>query len=177
MRSKILIFLALAFFTCFANADNAITFSPGLPKPWIVSSSQMVPGTNTVNGDTYAAQVTVLQDPTNLTMMLISVAPAAAVQTTNNLTLEARNWVHSVLSRFGETLRLTISRLELKTENKKTFAETAFTIQLQDTSFSGISRYEIANTNAIGWVAFGPNEGIETNKTVLKIAASIHLHK
>jgi len=177
MRSKILIFLALAFFTCFAHADNAITFSPGLPKPWVLSSSQIVPGTNTITRNTYNAHVTVLQDPTNLTMMLISVAPAAAVKTTNNLTLEARNWVHSVLNRFGESLQVTISRLELKTENKKTFAETAFTIQLQDTSYFGISRYEIANTNAIGWVAFGPNSGIETNKIVLRIAGSVRVKK
>jgi hypothetical protein len=177
MRPKFLIFLVLAFFAGFAHADNAITFSPGLPKPWVQLSSQLLPGTNIVTHETYGAHITVLRNTTNLTTMMISVTPATAAQTTNNLAQEAGNWVHSVLSRFGENLNFTISRLDIKTENKKTFAETAFTIQLQDTSMFGISRYEIANTNAIGWVAFGANTGIETDKTVLKIAGSIRVGK
>ena len=177
MRLKILVFLALAFSGCFAHADNAITFSPGLPKPWVLLSSQLLPGTNTVTHDTFADNITVLRDTTNLTTMLISVAPAAAAQTTSNLTSDAGNWVHSVISRFGENLNVVISRLDLKTENKKTFAEEAFTIQLQDTSLFGICRYEIANSNAIRWVAFGADAGIETNKTVLKIAGSIRVRK
>jgi hypothetical protein len=177
MRPKFLIFLVLAFFAYFAHADNAITFSSGLPKPWVQLSSQTLPGTNTVTHETFGANITVLQDPSNLTTMMISVAPAAAAQTTNNLTVEAGNWVHSVLSRFGENLNFTISRLDIKTENKRTFAETAFTIQLQDASMFGISRYEIANTNVISWVAFGAKEGIETNKTVLKIAGSIRVRR
>jgi len=177
MRPKFLIFLVLAFLACFAHADNAITFSPGLPKPWVQLSSQILPGTNIVTHETFGVNITVLQETKNLTTMMISVAPRAAAQTTNNLAQEAASWVHSVLSRFGENLNFTISKMDVKTENKKTFAETAFTIQLQDTSMFGLSRYEIANTNAIGWVAFGANTGIETNKTVLKIAGSIRVRK
>src|SRR5438105_15678853 len=114
MRPKLLIFLALALFAGFAHADNAITFSAALPKPWVLLSSQLLPGTNTVTHETFGANITVLQDTTNLTTLLISVAPAAATQSTNNLTLEARGWIHSVLSRFGENLNLVISRLDLK---------------------------------------------------------------
>lgn len=177
MRLKILIFLALAFLAGHAHADNAITFSPALPKPWVQLSSQLLPGTNTVTHETFGVNITVLQETTNLTTMLVSVAPRAASQTTNDLTVEARDWILSVLNRFNENLHVAISRSDLKTENKRTFAETAFTIQMQDTSLSGISRYEIANSNAIGWVAFGANPGIETNKMVMKIAGSIRVQK
>jgi hypothetical protein len=177
MRAKLVILLVLAFFGNFAHAENGITFSRSLPRPWTLLSSQTIPGTNTVSHDSFTDNITVLRDTTNLTTMMISVAPAAAAQTTNNLALEAQNWLHSVLSRFGENLNLEFSRLEIKTENQQTFAEAAFRIQLQDATLFGISRYEIAKTNAIGWVAFGGSADIETNKTVLGIAASIRLRK
>ena len=177
MQTKLVIFLVLTFFSCFAQADNAITFSASLPKPWVLLSSQAIPGTNTETHDTFTANITVLQDTTNLTTMMISAAPVSASQLTNNLALEARNWVNSVLNRFSENHNLTITRLLIKNEDKKTFAETAFTIQLQDATLFGISRYSIINTNAVGWVAFGGSSAIETNKTVLNIAGSIRLRK
>jgi hypothetical protein len=178
MLAKLSILLAVAFIAVFAHADNAITFSSKLPKNWVQLSSQTVPGTNTVTHDTYAADITVLQETTtNLTTMLISAAPAAAAQTTTNLSLEAANLIHSVLTRFGENVNFKISRLDLKTENKKTFAEAAFTVELQDTTLFGVARYEIVDKNAVGWVAFGANAGIETNKTVLGIAKSIKIRK
>src|SRR4051812_39235713 len=107
MRPKFLIFIALISLGCLAHADNAITFYQGLPRPWALLSSQAIPGTNAVTHVSFNANVTVIQDKTNLTTMMISVAPVAA-QSTNDLTLEARNWVHSVLSRFGENLNLGI---------------------------------------------------------------------
>jgi len=65
----------------------------------------------------------------------------------------------------------------VKNEDNKTFAETAFTIQLQDATLYGISRYSIVSTNAIGWVAFGRSDAIETNKVVLGIAGSVRIRK
>jgi hypothetical protein len=177
MRPKFLISLAVAFLGCFAHADNAITFSPGLPKPWTLLSSQTIPGTNTDTHASFTANITVIQDPKNLTTMLISVAPASAAQMTNNLAADASTWVQGVLNRFGETGNITITKVEVQNENHQTFAETAFTIQLQDTSLYGISRYSIVKTNAIGWVAFGASNAIETNKTVLGIAGSIRIRK
>jgi len=41
----------------------------------------------------------------------------------------------------------------------------------------GISRYSTVETNAIGWVAFGRSNAIETNKVVLSIAESVRIRK
>lgn len=177
MRTKLVIFLVLTFFACFAQAENAISFSPGLPKHWTLLSSQTVPGTNPVTHESFTENRTVVQDTTNLTTLLISAAPATASQLTNNLAVEARNWVDSVLNTFAENHNFSITKLVLKNENQKTFAETAFTIQLQDATLFGISRYSFVNTNAIGWVAFGRSAAIETNKVVLGIAESVRLRK
>jgi len=174
---KSAIFLMLALFAAFAHADNAILFSPRLPKPWTVLSSQTVPGTNNETHESFTANRTVVQDATNLTMMMISVAPATPSQLTNNLALEARNWVDAVLNTFAENHNFAITRLVIKNEDKKTFAETAFTIQLQDATLFGISRYSTVETNAIGWVAFGRSNAIETNKVVLSIAESVRIRK
>lgn len=177
MRTKLLVFLALMLFARFAHADNAITFSPPLPKPWTLLSSQSVPGTNTDTHESFTVNRTVVQDTTNLTTMMIFVAPATAAQLTNNLAVEARNWVDGVLNTFAENHNFAITRLVIKNEDKKTFAETAFTIQLQDATLFGISRYSMVNTNALGWVAFGRSDAIETNKVVLRIAGSVRVRK
>jgi len=178
MRMKLAIFLVLTFFACFAYADNVITFSPRLPRHWTLLSSQTIPGTNTETHGSFTDNRTVIQDTTsNMTTMMISVAPTTASQRTNNLALEARNWVDSVLNTFAENHNFAITRLVIKNEDQKTFAETAFTIQLQDATLYGISRYSMVNTNALGWVAFGRSNAIETNKIVLGIAASVRLRK
>jgi len=109
--------------------------------------------------------------------MMIFVAPATASQLTNNLALEARSWVNGVLNTFAENHNFAITRLVVKNEDKKTFAETAFTIQLQDATLYGISRYSMVDTNALGWVAFGRSNAIETNKIVLGIADSVRIRK
>ena len=164
-------------FARFAHADNAIIFSPGLPRHWTLLSSQTLPGTNTNTHASFTVNRTVIQDTTNLTTMMISVTPASASQLTNNLALEARNWVDSVLNEFAENHNFGITRLVIKNEDNKTFAETAFTIQLQDATLFGISRYSMVDTNAVGWVAFGRSNAIETNKVVLGIAGSVRLKK
>ena len=177
MRARFVIFLAVAFFAQFAPAQNAITFSPGLPKPWTQLSSQVIPGTNPITHDSITANITVVQDKTNLTTMLISVIPAASAEATNHLVADARDWIHGVLDGFAENHDYSISRLAVKTEDKKRFAETAFTVRLQDATLFGISRYAIVGTNAIGWVAFGRSTAIESNKVVLGIAASVKIKK
>jgi hypothetical protein len=176
MPKKLVIFLVVAFFAGFAHADNAITFH--LPRHWTLLSSQIVPGTNTDTHSSFSVNRTVLQDSTtNLTTMMIFAAPATVSQLTNNLAIEARNWVDGVLNEFAENHNFTITKLVVKNEDKKTFAETAFTIQLQDATLYGISRYSMVSTNAIGWVAFGRSTAIETNKVVLGIADSVRLQK
>ena len=177
MRTKLAIFLAAAFLACFAHADNAIIFSSRLPKPWTLLSSQTLPGTNTDTHSSFTANRTVLQDTTNLTTMMIFVAPATPSQLTNNLAVEARNWVDGVLNTFAERRNFAITKLVVKNEESKTFAETAFTIQLQDATLFGISRYSMVETNALGWVAFGRSNAIETNKVVLGIAESVRIRK
>ncbi len=177
MRTKFVIFLTLLFVAGLAHADNAITFSPPLPKPWTLLSSQTVPGTNTDTHESFTVNRTVVQNSTNLTTMMIFVAPATASQLTNNLALEARSWVDGVLNTFAENHNFAITRLVIRIEDKKTFAETAFTIQLQDATLFGISRYSMVNTNALGWVAFGRSDAIETNKVVLGIGESVRIRK
>ena len=178
MRTKLAIFLVLTFFARFVHADNAITFSPGLPRHWTQLSSQTIPGTNTETHASFSVNRTVVQDTTsNLTTMMISVTPATASQLTNNLAVEARNWVDAVLNEFAENHNFAVTRLVVKNEDQRTFAETAFTIQLQDATLYGISRYSMVNTNAVGWVAFGRSDAIETNKVVLGIAASVRIRK
>jgi len=174
---KLVFLIMLALVTRLAHADNAITFSGRLPKPWTLLSSQTIPGTNTETHESFTVNRTVLQDSTNLTTMMIFVAPATASQLTNNLALEARSWVNGVLNTFAENHNFAITRLVVKNEDKKTFAETAFTIQLQDATLYGISRYSMVDTNALGWVAFGRSNAIETNKIVLGIADSVRIRK
>lgn len=175
---KLAIFLVVAFFARLAHADNAITFSHRLPRHWTQLSSQTIPGTNTDTHSSFTVNRTVLQDTTtNLTTLMISAAPATASQLTNNLAIEARNWVDGVLNEFAENHNFTITKLVVKNEENKTFAETAFTIQLQDATLYGISRYSLVSTNAVGWVAFGRSNSIETNKVVLGIAESVRIRK
>src|ERR1700761_1520494 len=152
MRAKFLILVAVMFLLRGAHADNAITFSSALPKHWTQLSSQIIPGTNAVSHEAFNEHKTVLQDSTNLTTMMISVVPVPPQPATSDLALEAKSWVLSVLSRFGENGNIDITRSQVVKENKKTFAETAFSIELQDAKLWGISHYSIVNTNAIGWV-------------------------
>ena len=177
MRAKILIFIVAAFLARLAHAENAITFSPALPKPWVELSSKTIPGTNPVTHNPLTANITVLQDTTNLTTMMVSVIPIASPEATNNLAIDARNWVQGVVNGFAENHNVGMTQSVVRTENKKTFAETAFTIQMQDGVLFGISRYSIVKTNAIGWVAFDRSSSIETNKTVLRIVKSVRVRK
>ncbi len=178
MPTKLAVFLVVAFFARLARADNAITFSHSLPKHWTQLSSQTIPGTNPDTHSSFNGNITVLQDTTtNMTTMMISAIPATASQLTNNLATEARTWVNGVLNGFAENHNFTITKLVVKNEDNKTFAETAFTIQLQDATLYGISRYSIVSTDAIGWVAFGRSDAIETNKVVLGIAGSVRIRK
>jgi hypothetical protein len=162
-----------------AHADNAITFSPALPKAWRQLSSQAIPGTNPVTHDSLTANITVVQNTNNLTTLLISVIPIASPEATNNtnIAIDARNWIQGVLDGFAENHKADFSRFEIKTEKKQKFVEAAFRVQLQDAVLHGVSRYSISNTNAVGWVAFGGDPSVESNKTVFGIAASVKLRK
>ena len=82
-----------------------------------------------------------------------------------------------MLNGFAENHQANFSKFEVKTEKNQKFVESAFAVQLQDTMIHGVSRYSILNTNAIGWVAFGRDATIESNKTVFGIAASVKLRK
>ena len=177
MWLKSLIFLALALWAQFAQADNAITFSPALPKPWTQVSSQMAQGTNPLSQSPLIAHLTVVQNTTNQQSMMISVIPLTSADATNHIADDAKNWLQSVLNGIRENHAAQISKFEVKNEKKQPTVEAAFTIQLEDTVLCGISRYSISNTNAIAWVAFGGGPSIETNKVVLGIAASIRVRK
>ncbi len=177
MWLKSLIFLTLALLTQFAQADNAITFSPALPKPWTQVSSQTAQGTNPLSQSPLIAHLTVVQNTTNQQSMMISVIPLTSADATNHLADDAKNWLQSVLNGIRENHAAEISKFDVKTEKKQQVVETAFSIRLQDTVLCGISRYTIVKTNAIAWVAFGEDPSIETNKTVFGIAGSIRVRK
>jgi hypothetical protein len=85
--------------------------------------------------------------------------------------------VQGVLNGFAEDHKADFTKFLLKTEKNQTFIESAFAVQLRDSILHGVSRYSIANTNAIGWVAFGADPSVESNKTVFGIAASVKLRK
>jgi hypothetical protein len=175
MRAIFLSFPALALFASLAHAENAITFSPALPKPWAQISSQVVPGTNAVSQTPITANITVVQNTTNLQSMMISVIPLASPEATNHLADDARNWLQSILNGIHESHVVQVTQFEPKSGKKQQVVGAAFTLQLQDTMLCGISRYSIVKTNAIAWVAFGPDPSIESNKVVMGIAASIRV--
>ncbi|HWC61708.1 MAG TPA: hypothetical protein VHC44_18610 [Verrucomicrobiae bacterium] len=171
-------FLALTLFMPLAHAENAITFSPALPRPWTQVSSQIVPATNPISQSPLTTHITVVENATNLQSMMISVIPQVpADAATNHLAVDASNWLRGVLNGIPENHATQVSKFAVKTEKKQQVMEASFTVQLRDAVLCGTSRYSISNTNAIGWVAFGPDPSIETNKVVLRIAASIRVRK
>jgi len=176
MRLNFVILLALALLSPLARAENAITFSPALPKPWAEISSQVVPGKDPVSQRPLNAHLTVVQNKTNLHSMMISVIPLASAEATNHITEDAKNWLQSILNGMRENHAANISVFEIKNEKQPTVGA-FFTLQLDDSLLCGISRYRISDTNAIAWVAFDNDLSIETNKVVLGIGNSIRVRK
>lgn len=177
MRLNFVIFLALALLSPLAYAENAITFSPALPKPWTEISSQIATGINPVSQSPLNAHITVIQNKTNLHSMMISVIPLVSTNATNNLTQNAKVWLQSILNGMQENHAANISVFEFKNDKKQPTVGTFFTLHLDDSVLCGISRYWISETNAIAWVAFDSDPSIETNKVVLGIGESVRIRK
>jgi hypothetical protein len=176
MRLNFVILLALALVAPLVRAENAITFSPALPKPWKEISSQVVTGVNPISQSPVNAHITVIQNATNLHSMMISIIPLASPEATNNISQDAKNWLQSVLNGMNENHAANISLSEIKNAKEPTVGA-FFTLHLDDSALCGIFRYSISKTNAIAWVAFDNSPSIETNKVVLKIGDSIRARK
>jgi len=175
MRLNFVILLALALLAPLARGENAITFSPALPKPWTEISSQVVAGKNPVSQTPLNANITVILNKTNQHSMMISTIPLTSPDATNHLADDAKNWLVSVVNGMRENHAAQFAPFEIINEKKQATVKSSFVLQLDDSAMYGISRYWISKTNAIAWVAFGSDPSIETNKVVLGIGDSIRV--
>ena len=174
MRAKITLLVSCLFLIARAHAADVITFSPALPKPWVVVADQTVTGTNPITQLPLAAHIKMVLNATNNHSVVISVMPQAVA--TTNLEQDARSWVQGLIDGIPEQHTSIITGLATRADGTKKVVETAFTVSLMDSFMTGYSRYWISQTNAIGWVAFG-DAGLATNKVVLGIAGSIRVQK
>jgi len=148
-------------------AEDPISFSPALPKSWLVKADKDITVENTKG---HAVVITRTNDSC---IMTISTALLSKTDAAKDFEQNCRDLCKGLIETTRGNYKLTESQLNFKTVDGQKIAEETFQIASANGIVHGFVRCWISKGRIFNWIALATDAPIEKQTEILDIAASI----